>query len=435
VPRDSIERILVLNPDRQCEEISQLQGQKVLRSLDDTLIPLIELRDVLKIDHCEAETISEDLSIVVIRGSSGQFGLIVDGIHDTEETVIKPMSNYLNRSGFLLAATFQGSGQPGLILDLENIEKSFKISGEVSDHNKAIDMQLSCVEGADASEFLFFELNNGKKYSLPLCFVYRLENIDRRDIEFSGELPVVRYRDSLMALISLDEKMGFDSPGADSESSRVIVIKHGERYFGLEVEDILDVKRSSAKIDDSVRDRVGILGNFIINDEVIVILDVWELLSEEIERLAPKKDSGKSSIETMRSKIGTILYAEDVDFYRDYVRKGLEKSGFNVIAVESGKKALERAQFSDADEYSLLLTDIRMPDLDGYGLAEGIRKIERFHSLPIIALTAHTDETEIKKGEDFGFSGYIEKLNVESVIERIDEILEIGRDKAQSVSA
>lgn len=94
--------------------------------------------------------------------------------------------------------------------------------------------------------------------------------------------------------------------------------------------------------------------------------------------------------------------------------------------------ALERAQFSDAGEYSLLLTDIRMPDLDGYGLAEGLRKMERFQSLPIIALTAHADETEIKKGEDFGFSGYIEKLNVESVVERIDEILEIGRGKAQS---
>ncbi len=87
-----------------------------------------------------------------------------------------------------------------------------------------------------------------------------------------------------------------------------------------------------------------------------------------------------------------ILLAEDNPTLQLLTKNILEKQGAVVTATSNGKSAL--ASFND-EEYDLVISDIFMPEMDGYGLAKALREAE-FNG-PIIGLTAATigDETEL----------------------------------------
>ena len=80
-----------------------------------------------------------------------------------------------------------------------------------------------------------------------------------------------------------------------------------------------------------------------------------------------------------------ILIADDRPSSRELLRLVLERAGYAVIEAEDGEKALDRARAVNPD---LVLLDLQMPVLDGYGVLAALRGEERFRNLPVLALTA-----------------------------------------------
>jgi len=70
-------------------------------------------------------------------------------------------------------------------------------------------------------------------------------------------------------------------------------------------------------------------------------------------------------------------------------------------------------------ENDLVVTDLEMPELDGYGLAENIKKDERFAHLPIIALTTLAGEEDMARGKSVGMTDYLIKLDREKLMNSI----------------
>jgi CheY-like chemotaxis protein len=85
----------------------------------------------------------------------------------------------------------------------------------------------------------------------------------------------------------------------------------------------------------------------------------------------------------------------------------LERYGMQILSAETGKLALEKLQ--SIPDIHVVLTDIMMPDMDGYDTMRAIRKFARFRTLPVIALTAKAMKGDREKCIDAGASDYIAK--------------------------
>jgi len=101
-----------------------------------------------------------------------------------------------------------------------------------------------------------------------------------------------------------------------------------------------------------------------------------------------------------------ILIADDTTSSRELLRIILEDAGHEVVEAEDGQEVIEKASSFAPD---LVILDLQMPKLDGWGTAEALRKIPRLKETPILALTAAWSELMPKRLVEAGFTGYLVK--------------------------
>ncbi|MGK6323557.1 response regulator [Sphingomonas sp. DT-51] len=105
----------------------------------------------------------------------------------------------------------------------------------------------------------------------------------------------------------------------------------------------------------------------------------------------------------------TIMTVDDSPSMRMLLRAALTDLGYNVVEAEDGVHALETLQNFDPDEEpDLLITDINMPRMDGFGLIEQVRADGR-RSLPILVLTTESSDEKKQRARDAGATGWIVK--------------------------
>ena len=100
----------------------------------------------------------------------------------------------------------------------------------------------------------------------------------------------------------------------------------------------------------------------------------------------------------------------------------MEEDGYNVIEAEDGMIAWDLLQ-ENADKISLVVTDIEMPNLDGFELTRMIRQDERYSDLPVVALTTLASDEDIKKGKNIGIDDYQIKLDREKLMTSVQSHL------------
>jgi CheY-like chemotaxis protein len=101
-----------------------------------------------------------------------------------------------------------------------------------------------------------------------------------------------------------------------------------------------------------------------------------------------------------------ILLIEDNDDVRDNTAEILELSNYEVIVAENGKAGVEKALEHLPD---LIICDIMMPVLDGYGVLHAVHKNDALKNTPFIFLTAKTERSDFRKGMELGADDYITK--------------------------
>ena len=112
-----------------------------------------------------------------------------------------------------------------------------------------------------------------------------------------------------------------------------------------------------------------------------------------------------------------ILFAEDSAFFRHQVSDFLKEEGFFVTTAEDGAEAWSILEAMEDDAFTVILTDLEMPNMDGFQLTESIKKSERYGHLPVVALTSLASERDILRGKEAGIDSYQIKLDREKLIE------------------
>ena len=117
----------------------------------------------------------------------------------------------------------------------------------------------------------------------------------------------------------------------------------------------------------------------------------------------------------------TILIVEDEVLIREDIVALLEMEGFSILDAENGQEALNILQNNTPD---LIISDVLMPVLDGYGFLEQVRRISHLQNIPFIFLSAKTSAQEISRGIELGASEYLTKpISITKLLETIEQHL------------
>ena len=104
----------------------------------------------------------------------------------------------------------------------------------------------------------------------------------------------------------------------------------------------------------------------------------------------------------------TILTVDDSRTMRDMLAMALNDAGFNVVQAVDGEDGLAVLDAHSAD-VDVIITDINMPKLDGFGFIEGVRRDARHRATPILVLTTESDSSKKDRARQAGATGWIVK--------------------------
>lgn len=128
-----------------------------------------------------------------------------------------------------------------------------------------------------------------------------------------------------------------------------------------------------------------------------------------------------SGVDLGSATVASVLVADDEANIRKLIRGLLEREGHSVIEAKDGAEALELAQSRPLD---LLILDVRMPKLDGFGVLRRLQSADQTDERRVLFLTGATDEEDFLKGWGAGADGYLTKpVDDEVLVDSVAEVL------------
>jgi len=140
-----------------------------------------------------------------------------------------------------------------------------------------------------------------------------------------------------------------------------------------------------------------------------------------VDKTKPATISPTKETENIPDKKFKILLAEDNEINQKLTVKMLKKAGYSCDLVVNGQEAVDACKIN---LYNLIIMDCQMPVMDGYLATKEIRTLESGKYVPIVALTAHVFEDDVKKCLAAGMNDHISKpVNMETLVEKLDKYL------------
>jgi two-component system chemotaxis sensor kinase CheA len=391
--------------------IERIKDTPVLR-LRNKLLPLVYLKDVLQLGAGESDGKGDGKGesgfVVVTQVGSQVFGIVVDGVFHTEEIVIKPMSSKLRDIAAFSGTTILGDGSVIMIIDPNGIAQTLGRAAQLGREERSEQQDQQDNAANDLVSLLVFRAGSHQPKAVPLSLVTRLEEIDCRKIEVSDGRYLVQYRDQLMPLLRIDTQSDLKQAGAQP----ILVFSDRGRSMGLVVDEIVDIVEDRLNIEVS-SDRPGVLGYAVVKGNATEILDVGHFLPQAFADWVRRRDYGGGRMAR------TVLLVDDSAFFRDMLTPLIRAAGYQVLAVGSAAEALEA--LASGRRFDLVVTDIEMPEMDGFALAEAIRRLPSGADTPIIGITAMVSADAITRGRAAGFHDFVAKFDRTGLIAAIKE--------------
>jgi two-component system chemotaxis sensor kinase CheA len=384
--------------------IERIKDTPVLR-LRNKLLPLIHLKKLLAMDM-GAGTGPENGFIVVTQVGNQTFGIVVDGVFHTEEIVVKPMSTKLRHINMFSGNTILGDGAVIMIIDPNGIAQSVGSAASTAAEEETEAQRNAAVE--KTVSLLVFRAGTPEPKAVPLSLVTRLEEIDCKKIELSNGRHLVQYRGQLMPLIRVNDDVRVRTEGAQP----LLVFSDAGRSMGLVVDEIVDIVED--KLDIQVAsDTPGILGSAVVKGQATEIIDVGHFLPLAFEDWFRRKEMRADALTR------TLLFVDDSAFFRNMLTPVLKAAGYDVTSVGGAEDAL--ALVKKGQHFDLVVSDIEMPGMNGFDLAEALRADPRSARLPIIALSSMTSPAAIERGRQAGFHDFVAKFDRQGLIAALKE--------------
>jgi two-component system chemotaxis sensor kinase CheA len=412
IPQTSVDELVKVEPGG-AHSIRLIKEAPVLRSRD-RLLPVVDLRAVLQLPSCVdaagGTRVADENTVgfvMVMRARGLRFGMLVDTVLRTEEIVVKPLPAALRNLEIFSGSTILGDGRVIMIVDPNGVRAAAANPNEASMQSLSAKEDPEGEETADKQLLLMFRASNQNRKVLPISLITRLEEVRLSDADQSNGQWHIQYAEELIPLVWFG-----DPPDPKSNDKKpLLVMSDAGRSMGLLVDEILDIIEDAVDV-QIPSEQPGILGSAIINGAAAEVVDISYFLGlasahwfEPHAKPLPGADR--------------ILLVDDSPFFRNLVAPVVRSAGYEPIVCESGAEALSKL---DAGlKPAVIVTDVDMPEMDGFAFAEAVRRIERLKRVPILALTGVVSEEAIQRARASGFSDYISKLDRTGLLQSLRE--------------
>ncbi len=403
IPQVSLRELVSIDPLKDLLKI----GDTDFYRLRGEIIPVLSLSKILK-----REKESMEKNLLILNAGERFFGLLVDEILDSEEIVVKPLGKWFKNIPLFSGATIMGDGKLALILDIVGLMRMLGVSLEELEKEA---MEKVVLGGEETQFILIFEIGKDN-FAVPLALISRLDKVRYDQIEMIGGKEVIVYKDKIIPLLRLENYLPISMPEYGEEVS-VLFFSERNKTVAIICSRIVDTLETTLDVDTSIYVQPGIIGHRIIGEKTILFLDIFKI----IEMFDPEWFIVKKEIEE-EDHFDRILLAEDSPFFQNLIKNYLTQAGFEVDVAENGKVALEMLK-QNPNLYSLLITDIEMPTMNGFELIEAVRKDPQLKDIPILVQTSLAGEDVRKKVFDLGANAYQVKLDREKVLTEIEGLL------------
>jgi two-component system chemotaxis sensor kinase CheA len=255
--------------------VEQIAGAYFYR-LRGNLLPLLSLSGQLGLGGCAFED-PVGFIFAVVKADEQSFGIVVDEVHDTEEIVVKPLGKQLKNLSVFAGATVMGDGSVALILDVLGLAKRAGINQSLRDKAADAAKERDGAEQKNQTALLVVRVQEDYQVAFPLAAVHRLEEFERKGIEFSGGKPVIQYRDGILPLIDLADFFLGKKLNVQN-GVQVVVYAQGDSYVGFLVDKIEDIVEQSLVVHEKQKRR-GTNGAIIVRDKVTELLNPAEIMA------------------------------------------------------------------------------------------------------------------------------------------------------------
>jgi two-component system, chemotaxis family, sensor kinase CheA len=246
----------------------------------------------------------------------------------------------------------------------------------------------------------------GQTIALPFYGIEVLHSIRPRDIESIEGVPMVALGRDLLPVASLSSLVGAvgDDAPIESEFVPLVVMRAGPKRVAVAVDGFIAERNALIKaLKPPASFETMYVGGILLEDGTVsLVLNPTEL----VERFKPSKhaairgEAGKSSGES------TILVVDDSFTTRTLETSILETNGYRVRVAVDGADALDQLHSEKVD---LVISDIQMPRLDGFGLLEAIKSDPRLSATPVIIVSSVDGAEDQERGLSLGADAYIVK--------------------------
>ena len=316
---------------------------------------------------------------------------------------------------------------------------------DVSGRGVGLDVVKSRVESLHGSVDLSFTPGGGTRFTLsvPLTlttlrvllvgaggqtFAVAAANAQKLVRADAGQVRSVEGRQMLalggtpVPLASLAETLGLRSAAAPGGKAPVVVLAAGDKRTAFVVDEFqaeqeVVIKSLGARIR---RTRFVSAATILPSGKIALVLNTPNLLRKALQR--PSGPALASSERAERPAKKRILVVDDSLTTRALEKSILEAAGYDVTAAADGAAAWQLLQERGAD---LIVSDVDMPRMDGFGLTEAVRGSPRFRELPVVLVTARESEADQARGVAVGADAYLGKsaFDQKNLLETIAQLL------------
>jgi two-component system chemotaxis sensor kinase CheA len=270
LPQGALSELVHVPPGMADTAIEWIEDAPLYR-LRGKLLPLVFL-DKLLMPGATAKLANErDNFIAVLDADGRRFGLVVDGLADPEEIVVKPLSAVLKDIGLYSGATVLGNADLALILDPGSIAQKAGVNMS-AEEEAARGLSGAEIEAEDVKslEYLLVEAAE-RQAAVPLADVLRIEQLPVSRIEYIGYRPVLNFEGQLLPV---EDSGGVLAAVQGNPEAQIIVVvcREGNRHVGIAVSHVLDVAAGGDLFEAGTNARTG--GVTLLKSRVTGVVDL-----------------------------------------------------------------------------------------------------------------------------------------------------------------
>lgn len=300
--------------------------------------------------------------------------------------------------------------------------------------------QRTQLAGTNKMELLMFSLGTDEIYGInvfKIREVMKLPAVTKIPDSDSRILGLVNLRGENIPLVDMKKSIGLEA--LEQDGAKLIITEYNDNKQGFLVASVDRIVRMSwdrvqvppAMIRTSRQGAVTAVTK-LEDGRMVLILDVEKVLAEITMKSDEEMYAGLEVTSATKGK--HVLVADDSLVARKQLTKALDRMGMTYEEVTTGKEAwermklfAERAELLNKDFHEVLqlvLTDIEMPEMDGFTFTKHVRSDGRFGNIPILMHSSLSGSCNVEKGKAVGVTDYVTKFDAKHLREVILRIFD-----------